>query len=218
MALSVIQKLSYGMYVVTSLDGKSPKGCIANCAVQITSEPATFAVSVNHNNYTNKCIKKTGKFAISVLAEDCDPTVIGTFGFKSSETVDKFKAVNYKTVEGLPVLTDSCGYLVCEVVDSMETSTHTVFLGKLIASETFASADPMTYSYYHRVVKGASPKNAPTYVPPEQLGKDEPAEQKKGKRKYVCAICGYEYEGDELPEGFECPICGVGAEMFSEVK
>ena len=129
----IAQKLSYGVYVLTTtLDG-APKGCIANSAMQITSTPATFAVSVNHNNFTNKCIQKSGKFAISVLATNSDPAIIGTFGFKSSETVDKFNGLSYKTVEGMPVLNDACGYIVCKVIDKMETSTHTVFLGEMIA-------------------------------------------------------------------------------------
>ncbi len=164
MALDVTQKLSYGMYVVASLDGDKPNGCIANCAVQITAEPATFAVSVNHDNYTNECIKKTGKFSLSVLGTDCDKLLIGTFGFRSGRMFDKFAAAPYKTVDGLPVITDSCGYIVCEVIDTMETPTHTVFLGKLIASETLNDVEPMTYDYYHKFIKGKSPKNAPTYV------------------------------------------------------
>ncbi len=215
MVLDVTQKLSYGMYVVASLAEDKPNGCIANCAVQITAEPATFAVSVNHDNYTNECIKKTGKFSVSVLGTDCAPAIIGTFGFKSGRTADKFTDVPYITVEDMPVITNSCGYLVCKVIDTMETPTHTVFLGKLIASETLSDVEPMTYAYYHKVIKGKSPKNAPTYVADKK--QTPPVAEQKKMRKFVCSVCGYEYEGYELPDDFECPICGVGKEMFKEV-
>ena len=221
MAGIITHKLSYGMYVVTTTEGGVPKGCVANCAVQITSEPQTLAVSVNHNNYTNACIKKSGRFAVSVLAVDSDAKIIGTFGFKSSRDTDKFADVAYTLEDGMPVITDSCGYLVCDVIDTWETSTHTVFLGKIVKTDVFGNREQMTYDYYHKVIKGASPKNAPTFVPPETLAKEEKLVETvtpSGKKKYVCTLCGYEYEGDELPEGFECPICGASADFFEEAK
>ena len=223
MAGLITHKLSYGMYVVTTLADGKPQGCIANCAVQITSEPQTLAVSINHDNYTNACIKKCGKFAVSVLAVDSDAKIIGTFGFKSGRDTDKFAAAHYTLEDGLPVITDSCGYLVCEVIDTWETSTHTVFLGKIGKTDVFGNREQMTYDYYHKVIKGSSPKNAPTFVPPEKLEEKpmpvvEQTPSGKGKKKFVCTLCGYEYEGDELPEGFECPICGAGVEFFEEAK
>ncbi len=211
----ITQKLSYGMYVVSSVADGKPCGCIANCAVQITAEPETFAVSINHDNYTHGAIKKSGKFALSVLSVDSSPDIIRTFGFKSGKNTDKFASAQYSTVGGLPIITDSCGYIVCDVIDTMETPTHTVFLGKLVASELFNDAEPMTYDYYHKVIKGSSPKNAPTYVSPKAAA-SKPVE--KPKRKFVCAICGYVYEGEDLPDDLVCPICGVGAEMFAEIK
>lgn len=223
----ITHKLSYGMYVVTTLADGKPQGCIANCAVQITSEPQTLAVSINHNNYTNECIKKCGKFAVSILAVDSDAKIIGTFGFKSGRDIDKFAGVAYTTEDGLPVITDSCGYMVCDVIDTWETSTHTVFLGKIGKTDVFGNREQMTYDYYHKVIKGSSPKNAPTFVPPEKLAQEppapaapavKPAATASGKKKYVCSLCGYEYEGDELPEGFECPICGAGVDFFEEAK
>lgn len=221
MAGIITHKLSYGMYVVTTtVDGK-PMGCIANCAVQITSEPQTLAVSINHDNFTNGCIKKSGRFAVSVLAVDSDAKIIGTFGFKSGKDTDKFAATPYKIEDGMPVITDSCGYLVCDVIDTWETSTHTVFLGKIGKTDVFGNREQMTYDYYHKVVKGSSPKNAPTFVPPEKLAEKEGVVEvaaPSAKKKFVCTLCGYEYEGDELPEGFECPICGAGAEFFEEAK
>lgn len=214
MNTDIFRKLSYGVYVVTAWSDGKPMGCVANCVMQITSEPATFSVSINHDNFTHKCIKNTGKFAVSVLAETTDPKIIGTFGFKSGKDIDKFENVGYTVEDRLPVLTDSCGYLVCDVINTMETATHTVFLGELKAAGQFGDKRQMTYDYYHKVIKGSSPKNAPTYLPQEHTN----AEEGKPKRKFRCEICGYEYEGDELPEDYACPICGVGPEHFTEVK
>lgn len=168
MNMSTFHKLSYGVYVVSTWDDGRPTGCTANSAMQITSSPATIAVSINHDNYTNKCIQETGRFAISIIAEDSDPLIIGTFGFRSGREVDKFENIKYEVKDHMPVVTDSCGYVTCQVIDKMETATHTVFLGEVKGAELFGSREAMTYAYYHKVVKGKSPKNAPTYIPDEQ--------------------------------------------------
>lgn len=155
----IFRDMSYGVYVTTSLDGDRPVGCITNSIMQITSDPATIAVSVNHDNYTNSCIAKTGKFAFSILSENSDPSLIGTFGFQSSREADKFKDVDMEMAAGLPVIKDSCGYVVCRVIDTMETQTHTVFLGEVIEAESYGKSDnAMTYAYYHKVVRGKAPK------------------------------------------------------------
>ena len=121
---------------------------------------------------------------------------------------------------------DSCGYVVCKIIDTMETATHTVFLGEVVEAEVYeGAADAMTYAYYHKVVKGKSPKNAPTYLPEEdeaagaaaQKEEEKPAEEKKTGR-WVCQVCGYVYEGDELPPDFKCPICKQGADKFKKVQ
>ena len=161
---NVFHKLSYGVYVVSTWDNGRPTGCTANSAMQITSTPATIAVSINHDNYTNKCINETGKFAISIMAEDSTPSIIGTFGFKSGKDNDKFSEVEYRVRDYLPVVSDACGYIVCDVTDRMETATHTVFLGEVKGAELFGDREAMTYNYYHKVIKGKSPKNAPTYI------------------------------------------------------
>ncbi len=165
---NVFHKLSYGVYVVSTWDNGKPTGCTANSAMQITSSPATVAVSINHDNHTNKCIQETGRFAISILAEDTLPSIIGTFGFRSGRDTDKFSEVAYSVEDYLPVVTDSCGYIACQVIDRMETATHTVFLGEVKGAEAFGEREAMTYSYYHKVIKGKSPKNAPTYLPDAQ--------------------------------------------------
>lgn len=217
MNTKIFRDMSYGVYVTTTLDGDRPVGCITNSIMQITSQPATIAVSVNHDNYTNGCIEKTGKFAFSILSVDSDPGLIGTFGFHSSADTDKFKDTDWEMAEGLPVIKDSCGYVVCRVIDKMETSTHTVFLGEVIGAESYDTGkEAMTYAYYHKVVKGKSPKNAPTYLPEEEAGGAEKEEKKTAR--WVCQICGYIYEGDELPADFKCPVCKQGADKFKKVE
>lgn len=214
MNINIFRKMSYGVYIASSMDKDRPTGCTVNSIMQITSDPATIAISVNHNNFTNSCIEKTGKFAFSILSEDSNPELIGTFGFQSGRDNDKFKNVDYEMVEGVPVVKDSAGYVVCEVIDKMETSTHTVFLGKVIDGDVYDEEKrQMTYAYYHEVVKGKTAKNAPTYLPE----KDEEEKEKSGV-KYVCTVCGYVYEGDPLPKDYKCPICGAGADKFKKVE
>ena len=207
---SAFHKLSYGVYVVSTWDNGRPTGCTANSAMQITSEPATIAVSINHDNYTNKCIQDTGKFAISILSEQSEPSIIGTFGFQSGANVNKFDAVEYELQGYLPVVKDACACIVCDVIDKMETSTHTVFLGQVVEAEVFNQEDPMTYAYYHKVIKGKSPKNAPTYI-----AEEAPA---ANKEKWVCGICGYEYDGEvpfeQLPDDYQCPVCKQPKSVF----
>ena len=206
--------MSYGVYVVTALDEGRPVGCTANSIMQITSSPATVAVSINHDNYTNRCIARDGRFAFSILSEKSDPTIIGTFGFSSSRDTDKFAEIPHVMKEGLPIISDSCGYVVCKVINTMETETHTVFLGEVIDADVLnTSAPAMTYSYYHNVIKGKSPKNAPTY-----LKEDKHAEAEKKGGRWQCQVCGYIYEGDSLPKDFKCPVCGQGADKFMKIE
>lgn len=220
---NVFRNLSYGVYVVSTLDGERNTGCVANSIMQITSSPATIAVSMNHDNYTNSCIQSTGKFAVSILSEASASSLIGQFGFQSGKDVDKFDGIDFSVKEGLPVLNDCCGYIVCKVIDKMETSTHTVFLGEVIDGDTMGSAPAMTYAYYHNVVKGKSPKNAPTYIAEEDTSSKETSDKesdssKNASSKWVCGICGYVYEGEvpfeELPDTFVCPVCRQSKDKF----
>ncbi len=211
---NAFRSLSYGVYIISTMDGDRPTGCVANSAMQITSEPATIAVSINHDNYTNGCIEKSGTFAISILSEESDPSLIGRFGFQSGKDVNKFEGIESLEKEGLQVIPDACGYIVCKVINKMETATHTVFLGEVIDADVLKKEDAMTYSYYHKVVKGKSPKNAPTYLPEEEK-KEEVKEE-----KWVCGICGYVYDGSEpfegLPEDYKCPICKQPKSVFKK--
>ena len=158
-------KLSYGVYIVTSwADGGKPTGCTANSAMQVTSNPATVAVSINHDNFTNECIKSAGRFAVNILGEKSDPLLIGTFGFRSGRDGDKFAAMP-PVKDYLPIVDGAIAYITCKVIDTMESPTHTVFLGEVVGAEILNNDDtPMTYAYYHNVIKGKSPKNAPTYI------------------------------------------------------
>ena len=209
----VLRNLSYGVYVVTSKDKDKNVGCIANSIMQVTSNPSVIAVSINHDNYTNKVIKENNKFGVSILKETTDAKIIGTFGYKSSKDNDKFDGINFKEISEIPVLENTCGYMVCKVIDTMETSTHTIFLGEVINADDYSEENAMTYKYYHENLKGSSPKNAPTY---EETSTSQVDKESK-KRKWRCSICGYIHEADELPDDFKCPICGVGKEHFELV-
>jgi len=217
MNTNVLRNLSYGVYVISTLDGTRPTGCIANSVMQITSSPVTVALSMNHDNFTNSCIRNTGKFAVSILSIESNPTLIGTFGFQSGKNVDKFAKIPYETKEGLPIISDSCGYMVFKVIGETETSSHTIFLGELVDGDIYGETEAMTYSYYHKVIKGTSPKNAPTYIPEE----DKPEQSNAKKEIWKCTVCGYEYDGDipfeDLPESYECPICGQPKSVFEKI-
>lgn len=161
---SVFYNMSYGVYVISTMDEERPTGCVANSVMQITSSPATVALSMNHDNYTHSCIEKCGKFAVSILSVNVDPQIIGKFGYYSGKDTDKFESIPYEMKGGLPVLNDCCGYLTCKVIDKIETSTHTIFLAEVLDGDNIKDEIAMTYSYYHKVIKGKSPKNAPTYI------------------------------------------------------
>lgn len=161
---TAFQKMSYGVYIISTWDNGRATGCTANSVMQITAEPPAIAVSIHHNNYTNECIQKTGKFAVSVLGEQSEPSIIGGFGFRSGRDCNKFEDVNQVVKGCLPVVADACAYMVCDVIDKMGTETHTVFLGKVLEADVLKKDEPMTYAFYHNVIKGKSPKNAPTYI------------------------------------------------------
>ncbi len=209
---NVLRNLSYGVYVVSTLCDKKSTGCIANSAMQVTHD--TIAVSINHENFTNECIKKTGRFAISILGVDVNDNIIPVFGFTSGRDRDKFVNVETKKINGLDVISDSTGYVICEVVDKMETETHTIFLGKITDGDTLKEQIPMSYAYYHKVKKGNSPKTAPTFI------EDTPKQENNdGKPRYKCKICGYIYEGDltQEPDDYVCPLCKQGKDKFIRI-
>lgn len=190
----ITRKISQGMYVLTTKDG----GCIVDAVSQISAgNNPLIAVSVMKSNYTNELMKKNDKFALSVLGMDVSPDIIKTFGFNSMRDIDKFENTNVTEVEGINVINETLGYMICEKVDSIDNETHTLFIGKLVEADLFNDSKEMTYSYY-------------------QEHKDELLKitTEEGKTAWVCTICGYIYYGDELPEDYKCPKCGVPKELF----
>ena len=204
----VLKNLSYGVYIVSVFDGAKSTGCIANSIMQVTYD--TVAVSLNHNNYTTEFVKKNKKFGISILSTEVDDNIIPTFGFSSGKDTDKFDGIKKINVSGVDVLAESIGYLICEVVDTVETETHSVFIAKILDCDMIETKTPMTYAYYHAVKKGLSPKNAPTYIE-ENKTVDE--------LSYKCKICGYIYKGDITlePDSYICPICKKPKEFFEKL-
>lgn len=216
MDITVLYNLTYGLYVVGAMDGERPVGCIINTCFQVTSQNPILAISLNKNNYTLEAIKKTGRFSLSLIAEESDCSVITCFGFQSSRTVDKYKSYGYDMLSGTPIVKGKfAGRLVLDVLNMVDNETHVVVLARLTDTQK-GEGTPMTYAYYHNVVKGQAPKNAPTY----RGGTDEDALPKacNTKKGYVCDICGYVYEGDELPEDFVCPICNASREHFKPIE
>ena len=160
---NVLRNMSYGVYAVSTLDGDRAVGCIANSIIQVTYD--TVAVSMNHDNFTHECMEKTGKFAISIFGEDIEMNTIAFLGFQSGREKNKFEHIETIEVDGLSVVKNSVGYLICKIIDKLDTETHTIFLGRIIDGEMLnPTKTPMTYTYYHTVKKGNSPKNAPTYL------------------------------------------------------
>ena len=207
MDLSVLWKISYGLYVAGVEDGKRPAGCIVNALTQITSEDPIFALSINKDNYTYEVMERTKRFSISILDEEADPLVISVMGFSSGRNTDKFADIDYEWKNSLPIIKNGCcGYLFFDVLSMVECETHFVVLARLTDTAKGSDAAPMTYEYYHSVIKGKAPKNAPTY-------RDE-SDVNKGK--WVCSVCGYVFEGDltKMPDSFTCPICSVGKDKF----
>ncbi len=206
---TVLWKLSYGMYALCADDNGRPVGCIVNTASQITSVNPIIAVSVNKNNYTYGVIEKTKKFALSILSEETPAATIGVLGYQSGKNTNKFEKVAYRLEHGLPILEEAiCGWLICDVLSIVDCETHGIVLARVSAAENGTAGQPMTYKYFHEVIKGKAPKNAPTYH------EEKPAAETP---KYVCSVCGYIYEGDiaQEPDTYVCPICNAPKSAFA---
>jgi ferric-chelate reductase [NAD(P)H] len=161
-----LEKISYGLYIVSSFKERKFNGQIANTVFQITSEPPKVAVSINKENLTHDFIESSGCFAVSVLKQDTPFPFIGMFGFKSGRNIDKFTNCSYKIGKtGCPiVLENSIAYMEFKVIDKVDVGTHTIFIGEMQDGEILEEGEPLTYSYYKMVKKGKSPKSAPTYI------------------------------------------------------
>jgi len=160
--------ISYGVYVVSSKKGKKYNGQIANAVIQVTSDPPKILVCLSKNNLTHKYIQESKLFSVSILEKDTPFKFIGIFGFRSGRDFDKFKEISYKTTDrGTPYVTENTlGYLECELTETLDVGTHTIFVGKLVEAEKLKQGEPLTYAIYHEVKKGKTPKNAPTYMKP----------------------------------------------------
>lgn len=217
MDTNVLSQLTYGMYIIGVYDGKRAAGCIANTCFQITSAVPRVAVSLNKSCNTLQAIRRAERFSISIISENTDPLLIGTFGFSSSHDHDKYADVGLYDLGGTPMVSGSmAGRLVVHVEQYVDCDTHMLVIGRVTDAEA-GTGHPMTYAYYHNVIKGSAPKSAPTYRPPTPT----PAQSTPtghGKRRYECDICGYEVEVDgELPDDYICPVCGADRSHFHEI-
>jgi len=161
----IFQYLTYGMYVVASFRQGKLNGQIADAVFQVAAEPPLIAVSLNCQNLTHELIAQTKRFSVSILSQDAPLKFIGTFGFKCGRNVEKYSGISHKILDsGTPVILDhSLGWLDLELTQSVELGTHTLFIGRVTASEVLKQGEPMTYAYYHTIKGGMTEKNAPTY-------------------------------------------------------
>jgi ferric-chelate reductase [NAD(P)H] len=156
--------LSYGLYIITSKHEDRMNAQVVNTIIQVTSEPPRIAVVVNKKNYTHDLIMNSNVFSASVLEESTPMTFLGPFGFRSGRDFDKLSKVSFRTgITGCPLITEhAISVLEAEVIDIVDLGTHTVFIGNVVSSEILKEGTPLTYEYYHTVLKGKSPPNAPT--------------------------------------------------------
>lgn len=192
----ITRKITQGMYVLTTKNG----GCVVDAVSQVSAgDNPLIAVAVMKKNYTNELLKKNTKFALSILSKDVSPDVIKTFGLTSMRDTNKFANIETTTIEDIKVINDSLGYMIVEIIDSIDNDTHTLFIGKLIEADVFQDEEPMSYAYYQEH------KEALLKVTTEN-----------NKTAWICTICGYIYYGEELKEDFKCPVCGVDRTMFNK--
>lgn len=196
--------LSYGLYVLTAREGGRDLGCIVNTVTQLTENPTRIAVSVNKQNFTNEVIQRTGVFNVSVLTEAATMDLFRHFGFQSGRDVDKFAGRTDPVSEnGLRYISGPANALISgKVEQAIDCGTHMLYIALVTEARKLSDAPSMTYAYYFANVK---PRPQP-----------KPA-QEKPRRGFVCRICGYFYEGDELPPDFICPLCKHGAADFEPV-
>lgn len=193
-------KIGYGLYVLTAKEKDKDNGCIVNAVMQVTDTPLRICVCVNKLNYTHDMILKTNKFNLSVIDEKANFELFKHFGFESGRDTDKFADFyDVKRSENgiLYVNSNTNAYISAEVIKAEDMGTHTMFIADVSECEIISDETSVTYDYYFKNIKPAA--NA----------------KKKG---YVCKICGYVYEGTELPGDYICPICKHPASDFEEIK
>lgn len=213
--------LSYGLYLITTKADEFAAGCVCNTFQQVTSEPMQVSVALNKQNATTETIQRAGRFAASVLAQDATMELIGKFGFHSSNDIDKFADCKSGIdAQGIPYVAEQAvARFSAHVVNEVDLGTHVLFIAEIDEAESLEAGEPMTYAYYHLVKGGKTPPKASSY-----LGADDaaPAQAAKGAGKtriaWRCTICGHVEYVDELPDDFECPICGMGKEVFEKIE
>ncbi len=221
-----LQKISSGLYIISSIKDGKPNGQIANTVMQVAAKPTILTVSINKQNLTHDYIMNSRKFSISILTEETPLEFIGHFGFKSGRDIDKFENIKYKMANNNTpvVLENSIGFLAVDVEEFLDAYTHTIFKGRLVDADIFKQENPLTYEFYHEFKKGKSPKTAPIYF------EDEIDEKVGFSRKYKCEVCGYIYDpekGDgknppmkfeDLPDDWKCPVCNAPKTKFSRME
>lgn len=194
-----ITKIHYGLYFLSTKGEKGDNASVINTVMQITDTPKRIAICVNKDSYNCETILRTGEFNVSVLSENVTFEDIKRFGFQSGRDVDKFEGytsgVN-RSENGIVYFTDVANtYISAKVFDTVDCGTHYMFVCDVTEADVINEVPSITYEYYHKNIKvSAAPK----------------------KKGYVCKICGYVYEGEELPEDFVCPWCKHGADAFEE--
>ncbi|MCI8658696.1 MAG: flavin reductase [Lachnospiraceae bacterium] len=196
-------KLSYGLFVLTSAFEGKDNGCIINTGIQVTNEPNRISIAVNKDNFTQKQVQKSGRFNLSILSEAADFDIFRHFGFQSGRDVDKF--ANYpdckRAANGLYVITAGTNaYISATVEQSVDLGSHTLFIAAVDDMETLSNESSATYAYYQSQIK---PKPV--------------LQTTSGKTAWRCTVCGYIYEGEELPADFICPLCKHPASDFEKV-
>ena len=198
--LSALFKIGYGLYVITSNDGNRDNGMIGNTVSQLTSNPNRIAVCINKQNYSHHVIKQSGIMNVNCLSVDAPFKVFETFGFQSGRAVDKFKDWStLRSDNGLVFLPQYINaFMSLKVEDYLDYDTHGLFICSVTEARVISDRDTMTYTYYQNNVK--------------------PKPKTEGKKGWVCKVCGYVYEGEELPEDFICPLCKHGAQDFEPIS
>ena len=197
--LRAMFNIGYGLYVVTTNDGKKDNGCIVNTVTQVTSSPNRVAVTINKENYTHHVAEQTGIMNVNCLSVDAPFSVFENFGFRSGRTEDKLKDMEeLRSDNGLRFLPQYINaFFSLKVVNYVDLGTHGMFICDVTESRVITKAETMTYTYYQNNVK--------------------PKPETEGKKGFVCKVCGYVYEGDELPDDIVCPLCKHGAADFEPI-
>lgn len=193
-------RLSYGLFVVTAKEGEKDNGCITNTAGQVTSTPNRISLTVNKENYTHDMIRNTGLFNVSVITEKASFELFRHFGFQSGRDTDKFAGFTdaVRSENGLYYITKGTNaWLSAKVINTIDLGTHTMFIADVTDGQVLSADGSATYAYYQAHIK--------------------PAPEKSEKKGFRCKICGYIYEGDELPTDFICPVCKHGADDFERM-